>query len=116
MLTLRIEGPRNEVNAFIRDIKNDPQYNVIAQSMPYMEDIIDSNNVVSYCQFRYTHLSEIGKPLNIKLDTDGDELDFFLDYGKVIRVGNIIQVVGKVTNFLPKIASEEKGMQDVGNQ
>ncbi|SEN11705.1 hypothetical protein [Lihuaxuella thermophila] len=109
MLTLRIEGPRKEVNAFVRDVKFNPQYHVIAQSMPYMEDVLDNDHVVSYCQFQYSHLSEMGKALTVKLETtSGEELDFSLDYGRVIRVGGIVQITGKIAHFLPQIASEEQ--------
>ncbi|SEN51958.1 hypothetical protein [Lihuaxuella thermophila] len=104
MLTMRIEGPRKEVSAFIRDIKNNPQHQVIAQSMPYMEDVLENNDVVSYCQFRYTPLSEVGKAFSITLHTtSGENPEIRLDYGKVIRIGNIVQVVGKVATRLPQI-------------
>ncbi|SEN20785.1 hypothetical protein [Lihuaxuella thermophila] len=106
MLTLRIEGPRSEVHAFIQDVKNNPQTRVIAQSMPYMEEVLEGQNVTSYCQLQYHSLEKMGKSMVVTLETkEGENLIFSLEYGKVIRVGNIFQITGKIVTFLPKISS-----------
>ncbi|SEN02862.1 hypothetical protein [Lihuaxuella thermophila] len=105
MLSLKIEGPRREVNAFIQDIKNNPQARVITQSMPYFEEVLENQDVTSYCHLQYYSLEEIGKAMVVTFETkEGEDITLTLEYGKVLKIGDVLQINGKVKSLLPAIA------------
>ncbi|MBA4493010.1 hypothetical protein ACFO25_08015 [Paenactinomyces guangxiensis] len=105
MLKLKVEGPEGEVQAFMNDFTNNPQCSIKSCSQPFQNDYLENDETNSFCYFDYHPLHEIGKAMVVTFQTqNGEDLTFSLEYGKVIRVGNIVHITGKISSFLPQIA------------
>lgn len=103
MLRLRVEGPANQVNAFMRDFANHPQFDVKASSNPNQNDYFENDVISSFCHFIYHPLNEINQPISVTFVTpDGRDLSFALLRGKVIRMGDVVFIMGKVNAGLLK--------------
>jgi hypothetical protein len=98
MLRLRVEGPAEQVKAFLADFQSLPQHEVKAMSSSNQYDGVQTEKMRSFCHFKYHPLNEIQQPMNITFATpDGKDLTFTLLCGSVLRIGDVISVSGKVT-------------------
>ncbi|MBA4496431.1 hypothetical protein ACFO25_16875 [Paenactinomyces guangxiensis] len=101
MLRLRVEGPVNQVKSFMRDFSNHPQFDVKASSNLHQNDYLENDVISSFCHFEYRPLNEIVQPISVTFVTpDGRDLSFALLRGKVIRMGDVVFIMGKANTGL----------------
>jgi hypothetical protein len=98
MLHLRVEGPAEQVKAFLADFQSLPQHEVKAISTSNQHDDVEHEKIRSFCHFEYHPLNGIHQPIAVTFATpDGKDLTFTLLQGSVLRIGDVISISGKVT-------------------
>ncbi|MBA4493093.1 hypothetical protein [Paenactinomyces guangxiensis] len=80
----------------MKDFGNHPQFDVKAASNLDQNDYVENDVISSFCLFEYRPLKEIIQPISVTFVTpDGKDLSFSLLRGKVIRMGDVVFIMGK---------------------
>ncbi|SEN74714.1 hypothetical protein [Lihuaxuella thermophila] len=101
MLRLSVEGPEEEVRAFLKDFALLPQHRILATSAQYLKKGLGTSEIQMNCSFVYYPLKEINEPITVMFrTTNGKHLCFTLLKGNVIRDGNRISINGEAASGL----------------